>query len=947
MGLASVLLVPQVQAQPTLVAETFSEPVPEVQRPVTFSTGGSSHLCFKATSSLVGDQLFCYDGSTLRQVTDLGGLGLDNESRYVTYDGALYFVASWSEGDGAVWSYDGSTVSRVSQGFGYSGAPSGLTVYDGVLYFVAAGSDGNELWSYDGSTVSQAADINSGSGDGFVPYFDHENIAVYDGTLYFGADGGTDGNELWSYDGSTANQVQDINSGSTGSFPADLTTYNGKLYIEADGGTDGYELWSYDGSTVSQAADINSGSGDAFPDGLTVYNGLLYFEADGGSAGAGVWSYDGTTPTFVDDIAALGFFAVHDGTLYLTASEGADGQELWSYNGSSFNQVADVTPGSDGSSPTAFTPYDGSLYFLANVVSTNDVEGGELWRFDGTDVTRPSFANNVGTAPGEKGVYNGTLYFGAKGDLWRSDGSTVSRVADIGSSTEQSPADFEVYDGTLYFRANGGSDGPELWEYDGSGASQVDDINPGSDGASPAGLTVYDGALYFAADGGTDGTELWSFDGSSVTQVDDIYSGSASSLPSSPSFGVYDGILYFGANGGSDGIELWSYNGSATSQVADINSNNSSFFPHSLPQSFQVYDGTLYFAAYGDSDGTELWSYNGTSSGQAADINSGSSSSNPSALTVYDGTLYFGADGGTDGRELWSYDGSTPSQAADINSGAVGSDVEDLAVFNNLLYFTAENRQDGREPHSYDGSGVSSIDFASGSITGGGVDPVVYDDGSGSGLYVTATDDQRGLELYVFDQHSAPLPVEFTAFNARAGSEAIHLNWTTASETNNAGFRVQRQVAGHADRGNEWTVVGSVEGAGTTQDPQSYRFTDRELPSDADLLTYRLKQRDKDGTAHYSTEVTVERDVREVKLLNTAPNPATQQVVVRYALPNEQNVEVNLYDVLGRRVRTVVDGKQKGRHTRSLDVSNLSTGVYFVRLRADDGVHTQKVTVTR
>ena len=68
----------------------------------------------------------------------------------------------------------------------------------------------------------------------------------------------------------------------------------------------------------------------------------------------------------------------------------------------------------------------------------------------------------------------------------------------------------------------------------------------------------------------------------------------------------------------------------------------------------------------------------------------------------------------------------------------------------------------------------------------------------------------------------------------------MRLTWTTATETGNAGFRIQRK-AGDAG-GGSWTTVGSVEGEGTTTKSTSYRYVDENLPYEADQLTYRHKQ---------------------------------------------------------------------------------------------------------
>jgi hypothetical protein len=224
---------------------------------------------------------------------------------------------------------------------------------------------------------------------------------------------------------------------------------------------------------------------------------------------------------------------------------------------------------------------------------------------------------------------------------------------------------------------------------------------------------------------------------------------------------------------------------------------------------------------------------------------------------------------------------------------------------------------------------------------------VIYDDGGGSDLYVTATDGTSGFELFRIGPDD-PLPVELAGFDAQVDGDAVRLTWQTASEQNNAGFRVERRV-GERERGGvgAWTRVGFVDGAGTTSEAQSYRFTDAQVPYEAGAVTYRLTQVDTDGTTHRSGTVTVERGVTEVQLLGTAPNPAGQQATVRYALPEKQKVSLRLYDVLGRQVRTVVSGTQEGRQERTLDVSGLSSGVYFLRLTASGQTRTQKVTVVR
>ncbi|WP_176521796.1 T9SS type A sorting domain-containing protein [Longimonas halophila] len=209
--------------------------------------------------------------------------------------------------------------------------------------------------------------------------------------------------------------------------------------------------------------------------------------------------------------------------------------------------------------------------------------------------------------------------------------------------------------------------------------------------------------------------------------------------------------------------------------------------------------------------------------------------------------------------------------------------------------------------------------------------------------------------------NTGALPVELAGFEAqRSGDEAITVQWETLSETNNAGFEVQRRAQsadtspvetsqwGVSTTGESWQTIAHLEGAGTTGTPQSYRFEDTDLPYAADSLRYRLRQIDTDGTESFSEAVTIVRPVTEAELLPTYPNPARGQATVRFAVPERQDVRIDLYDLLGRRVQTVVDTDAEGRAEQTLDVSNLASGTYFLRMDTEAGpVDTQRVTVVR
>jgi surface protein len=194
---------------------------------------------------------------------------------------------------------------------------------------------------------------------------------------------------------------------------------------------------------------------------------------------------------------------------------------------------------------------------------------------------------------------------------------------------------------------------------------------------------------------------------------------------------------------------------------------------------------------------------------------------------------------------------------------------------------------------------------------------------------------------------SQPLPVELSAFDAQRQTGAVVLTWQTISETGNAGFAVQRRVEGLT---SPWKQLTFVEGAGTTTSSQHYRYRDADPPF-ADSLAYRLKQVDLDGTTTLSEEITLTRTtVTDLELLGTYPNPARTRATIRFAVPARAGgaeATLQLYDLLGRRVRQVLTPGTAGRHEQQLDVSGLSSGLYVLRLVAGDEVRTQRITVVR
>ena len=213
---------------------------------------------------------------------------------------------------------------------------------------------------------------------------------------------------------------------------------------------------------------------------------------------------------------------------------------------------------------------------------------------------------------------------------------------------------------------------------------------------------------------------------------------------------------------------------------------------------------------------------------------------------------------------------------------------------------------------------------------------------------IFAVDSNAGTEAVYFDQvqfsSDGPIPVELASFDVSTDGQRGVLTWQTSSETNNAGFAVQHQSPASSD----WRKIGYREGEGTTTQPQSYRFTTDRLGSGTH--TFRLKQVDTDGTAHFSAPKTVAvRGTAGLTLLSGHPVVRGQSAVVSIEVPTRQSVTVTLYDVLGQQVRTVTSTKMApGQPTRAtVSTADLSSGIYFLRAQGASFQQTKKLTVVQ
>lgn len=170
-----------------------------------------------------------------------------------------------------------------------------------------------------------------------------------------------------------------------------------------------------------------------------------------------------------------------------------------------------------------------------------------------------------------------------------------------------------------------------------------------------------------------------------------------------------------------------------------------------------------------------------------------------------------------------------------------------------------------------------------------------------------------------------PLPVQLTSLNAHCEENEIILNWTTFSETNNDYFSVE-----YSEDGKIFTERGIVKGAGNSSTLRIYEFTDANPPFSeggvGDVVYYRLKQTDNNGSYEYSPVVSVKLPCSENEIV-ISPNPSTGIFSV-INLP--ENAEVQVYDIVGRKIFS----EQSKEESLLIDLAEQPAGIYLIEVNS-------------
>ena len=550
-----------------------------------------------------------------------------------------------------------------------SSDPIYMAELDGILYFRANdGINGEELYSYNLTSEEVQLVANLGSND---EGSNVSEITALNGRIYFRARVAGSTYYLYVYDPENGNveRVDDMN-GDRIEEPAFVTAFEGQLYFSADFGDAGIELGKYDPSAnlISLVGDINP-DGDSNPGGFTAVGSKLWFYAQDGVNDSRLWHYDSAT----EDITRLDYDSPnnlypsinelhhHDGQILFSGHTTDTGSDFWVYDimSNSLLDIPEIYPGPASGSPFGFTTFDDLTYF-----SGRDLSSGREVR-----------------------VYNPQT-------------QSVSLLEDINPDGHSTPAGFTVLDGLMYFIANGSDEERRLYAYNSVGNELSALAGLDSDGA-PTYLSVLaaaNGSLFLSGLHPEVGNELLSFTpgDSEIEVAADINLNTIGSDPYE--FTSYNGKLYFGADEVTSGQEIWVYD------PATGNTDILSDTPASLrPNGFTELDGKLFFSGIHPEEGYGLLYYDdATGEVTATSYITPSSIGHITNITAYQDKLYFHADDEMVDGEIFVYDPSTNEYEllADINSDG-SSNPEELMVFNEVLYFQANDGVSGRELWQY------------------------------------------------------------------------------------------------------------------------------------------------------------------------------------------------------------------------------------------------------
>lgn len=187
--------------------------------------------------------------------------------------------------------------------------------------------------------------------------------------------------------------------------------------------------------------------------------------------------------------------------------------------------------------------------------------------------------------------------------------------------------------------------------------------------------------------------------------------------------------------------------------------------------------------------------------------------------------------------------------------------------------------------------------------------------------YIAYTADFTGFSQFMLAQSDIILPIQLLGFQARPLQTSIQLDWSTASENNNKGFKIER-----SEDGNVFNDIGWVDGKGNSSNEQKYRYEDKQIKLNTTYY-YRLRQMDFDAAEKVS-ETRIARIGKDETVVQVRPNP-TAGIIKLQVLSSANVADIEVYNAKGQKIiskpKTALNGQMI-----ELNLSGYAQGVYNV-----------------
>ena len=205
---------------------------------------------------------------------------------------------------------------------------------------------------------------------------------------------------------------------------------------------------------------------------------------------------------------------------------------------------------------------------------------------------------------------------------------------------------------------------------------------------------------------------------------------------------------------------------------------------------------------------------------------------------------------------------------------------------------------------------------------------------------------------FTTEEEDISLPVFVSSFTAARSENEIYLEWLVGSELENAGFIIEKSVESESSPFFEiasYVTMDELKGRGNASDIKFYSFVDRDILKGQTYFC-RLSDVSTRGerTYHDTIRINPELVIPELILKQNYPNPFNSVTTFTFDLPKTTFVEINVYDLQGRNIQTLVNESiNAGRHHLTFDASNLASGIYYYELKTNDFTAVKKFILTK